>query len=483
MSQGDFSQQNLWTGLSLIPALEARVTSAPVAHVSGISIDTRTLEAGDLFVAIKGDNSDGHDYVQAAFERSAAAAVVDEAHADALKASGPLFIVRSVLPALEKLGVASRARSSAGIAALTGSVGKTGTKEMLRLALSHSGSCHASAASYNNHWGVPLTLSRMSAQARFGVFEIGMNHAGEITPLTRMVRPHVAIVTTIAPVHLEAFASVDEIADAKGEIFCGLEPHGVAIIHRDVPQYERLRMHAKSAKTETVLSFGDDPSADARLISVSASDEGSMIEAWILGDTIRYRLGAPGRHMAMNSLAVLLAARALGVEPQQAAEALAQFAAPAGRGARHVLKTQGEDIVLIDESYNANPASMRAALQLLGAAVPAGQGRRIAVVGDMLELGPTGNDLHCAIADCVVENKVDMVFAAGPLSKALFDALPAPLQGAWASDSTDATKSLLEEVRSGDVIMVKGSNGSRMNVAVKALKEKFSAATGEMAKG
>lgn len=463
----------LWSGLELVTALGARAAGGFAPAVSGISIDTRTLAHGDLFFAIKGENSDGHDYVRTAFERGAGACVIDEDHADGLRGAGPILVVRDVLQALECLGRASRLRSQAAIAAVTGSVGKTGTKEMLRLVLSQAGECHASAASYNNHWGVPLTLARMSASARFGVFEIGMNHPGEITPLTKMVRPHAALVTTVAPVHLEAFTSVDEIADAKGEIFSGLEPHGVAIIHRDIPQYERLRMHANTAQGVTVLSFGADENAQARLMSCTSDGDGSIIEADVLGDIIRYRLGAPGRHLAMNSLAVLLAARALGLEPADAAASLAQFSAPQGRGARKLLRSGDGDIILIDESYNANPVSMRAALDLLGSCdVPAG-GRRIAVVGDMLELGPSGADLHAGIAQWVSANKVDLVFAAGPLSKHLYDALEQRTQGAWAQTSSELIPEILSQVHAGDAVMIKGSNGSRMGLVVKSLEEKF----------
>lgn len=464
----------LWSGLELVTALGARVAGDLPHSVSGISIDTRTLAPGDLFFAIKGENSDGHDFVRSAFERGAAACVADEAHADSLRGAGSLFVVKDVLHAMESLGRAARSRSHAAIAAVTGSVGKTGTKEMLRLVLSQAGECHASAASYNNHWGVPLTLARMSATARFSVFEIGMNHPGEITPLTKMVRPHAAVVTTVAPVHLEAFASVDEIADAKGEIFSGLEPHGVAIIHRDIPQFERLRMHANTAQGVTVLSFGADDSAEARLLSCVADGDGSIVEADILGDIIRYRLGAPGQHMAMNSLAVLLAARALGLDPATAAASLGQFATPQGRGVRKILAGDEGSIILVDESYNANPVSMRAALDLLGAGEAPPGGRRIAVIGDMLELGPTAAQFHAAIAETVASNKIDLVFAAGPLSKHLYDALDESARGAWAESSRELLDIFLPQVRDGDVVMVKGSNGSRMGLIVKALEEKFS---------
>ncbi len=475
------SNRQLWTGLSLINHLQARMSGNLPASVSGVSIDTRTLEKGDLFFAITGENSDGHDYVAKAFECGAAAAVIDEAHADRLLGSGPLYVVRDVLAAMESLGAAARARSGAGIIAVTGSAGKTSTKEALRVVLGSVGETHASIASYNNHWGVPLTLARMPVSARYGVFEIGMNHPGEITSLTAMVRPHVAIITTVAAVHLAAFASVDEISDAKAEIFSGLEPHGVAIINRDVAQFERMRVIARQSKATEFLSFGEHEDADARLLSVTPDEGGSVVEASVLDTQLRYRIGAPGKHMAINSLAVLLAARAVGVELPDAARALAQFAPPQGRGSRMELPIDGGSFTVIDESYNANPASMRAALNLLGSAQLRGEGRRIAVLGDMLELGDQENNLHAELAGVTASEKIDLVFAAGPLMKNLFDALDAPQRALWKPSSADICEPLLGAIRPGDVIMVKGSNGSRMGPLVKAMRENFEAGRGESA--
>lgn len=466
------SSDALWTGLGLVAPLGARVSGGvPRGGARGISIDTRTLQNGELFFAIKGENSDGHDYVAAAFAKGALAAVVDEAHADALAPQGSLYIVRDVLPALERLGAAARDRSKARIVAVTGSVGKTSTKEALRLALAQGGSVHASVASYNNHWGVPLTLARMPKQTRFGVLEIGMNHKGEITPLVAMVRPHVAIVTTIAPVHLENLASLNDIADAKAEIFSGLAPGGVAILHRDIDQYERLLAHAKASPAGYVASFGEHEKTDARLLSVKLAADHSMIEAEICGRRLTYRLGAPGRHLAMNSLAVLLAAKALGVDLDAAAGALAFFAAGPGRGQRLTLDAKDGPYTLIDESYNANPASMRAALALAGALPASDKGRRIAILGDMLELGQDEAAMHAELAADVAANHIDLVYAAGPLMKHLFLALPAQLQGAWREFSSDLQPIACAAVRSGDIVVVKGSNGSRMRAIVDALKE------------
>lgn len=465
----------LWSGLGLIPALAARVHGRAPAGVTGVSIDTRTLQPGDLYFAIKGDAKDGHDFAGAAFAAGAAAAVVDEARADALSAHGPLYIVDDTLASMENLGRAARARGEAKIIAVTGSVGKTGTKEALRAALGASGPTHASAASYNNHWGVPLTLARMPRASRFGVFEIGMNHSGEITPLTGMVRPHVAVVTTIAPVHLEHFASLDAIAEAKAEIFLGLEPGGAAIIHADIPQFDLLNARARASRAGRVLSFGEHAGADAQLISFEARETGSMVSAKVLGEAVTFYLGAPGRHLAVNGLAVLLAAVCAGADLHASARALGAFEAPAGRGQRTGLAAAGGNFTLIDESYNANPASMRAALALLGEAAA---GRRVAVLGDMLELGPDAARLHAELSEAIAENRVDTVFAAGPLMRGLYDALPPGVRGAWKEKSDGLEDVLAEALGAGDVVMVKGSNGSRMGPVVAALKRRFASPNG-----
>ncbi len=465
----------LWTGLDLVAPLEARLDGRAPAAVGGVSIDTRTLAPGDLFVAIRGERQDGHDYVATAFEKGASAAVVARDRADALRSCGPLYIVGETLRALEGLARASRARSAARIIAVTGSVGKTGTKEALKLILSRAGATHASAASYNNHWGVPLTLARMPRDTRFGVFEIGMNHAGEITPLVGMTRPHIAIVTTVAPVHLEFFASLDAIAEAKAEIFSGLEPGGAAIVNRDIPHYDYLRARALQSPAGTVLSFGAHADADARLERYDADADGSHVSARVCGRELSYRLAAPGRHLAMNSLAALLAAQIAGADLDDMARALGAFEAPIGRGQRCSLRLGEGAISLIDESYNANPASMRAALALLGEAQVGAAGRRIAVLGDMLELGPDAERLHRDIAMDIEANDVDLVFAAGPMMKAMFDALPPTRRGAWADRSTEIEPLLTRSLAAGDVIMIKGSNGSRMGPLVAALKKTFAA--------
>ncbi len=295
----------LWTQAELSAALGVAPSKPLSTTIGGVSIDSRTLEAGDLFFAISGDAHDGHDHVARAFEAGAAAAVVSHERAHELAALGPVFAVEDTLQAMVRLAVAARARSKAKIVGVTGSVGKTTAKEMLRAMLTACGPTHASAASYNNHWGVPLTLARMPANARFGVFEIGMNHAGEIAPLTRMVRPHVALVTMIAPVHIEHLGSLEAIADAKAEIFLGLEPHGTAVLNRDAPQFERLS-EAATSRGARVLSFGRGDACDGRLLELAGKDSGSRVRARVLGRELTFELGAPGAHMAENALGALL---------------------------------------------------------------------------------------------------------------------------------------------------------------------------------
>jgi UDP-N-acetylmuramoyl-tripeptide--D-alanyl-D-alanine ligase len=465
------SDEALWTSLGLVAPLSARVSGGvPRGGAQGISIDTRTLQPGDLFVAIAGAARDGHEFVEAAFAKGAVAAVVDEAHAEKLAGHGPLYIVNDVLAALGSLGSAARARTPARIVAITGSVGKTSTKEALRLVLSAAGAVHASPASYNNHWGVPLSLARMPKRTRFGIFEIGMNHAGEITPLAALVRPHVAIVTTIAPVHLEYFAGLDAIADAKAEIFSGLVPGGVAILHRDIPEFDRLVAHAKASPAGHVASFGTDAAADARLLDVELAPDHTIVAARVLGQEIIYKLGAPGRHFALNSLAVLLAAKALGIDVEAAAGALEAFTAPPGRGERRVLATTDGDFTLIDESYNASPASMRAAFALIGGLPLNGAGRRIAVLGDMLELGENAPAMHAELAADIAADHIDLVYTAGPLMKELYRALPREAQGGWRPSAAELAPFVRAAVRAGDIVLVKGSNSSKMKTIVATLE-------------
>jgi UDP-N-acetylmuramoyl-tripeptide--D-alanyl-D-alanine ligase len=469
----------LWTLPAMADAIRAERAGALPASVPGLSIDTRTIAPGEAFFAIKGDR-DGHDFVPAAVQAGAGLAVVARDKLAAMPKDAPLLVVPDVLEGLNDLARAARARADAKVIAVTGSVGKTGTKEALRLVLGAQGATHASAASYNNQWGVPLSLARMARDTAFGVFEIGMNHAGEITPLTRMVRPHIAIVTAIAPVHLEFFGSLEAIADAKAEIFLGLEPGGVAVLNRDDGRFAHLSAAARAAGVARIVSFGSHERADARLLKVSLQAETSTVEARILGHDVAYKLGAPGRHVVSNSLAVLAAATLAGADLALAGLALAGLKPAVGRGERMTLALPGGSALLIDESYNANPASMRAALALLGQVPTRGLGRRIAVLGDMLELGPQGATLHAELSDAVAESAVDLVYCAGPLMKSLWDALPSERRGGYADTAAALEPDILAAVRAGDAVMVKGSLGSRMGPVVNALKRR-SAQSGEQA--
>jgi len=308
------------------------------------------------------------------------------------------------------------------------------------------------------------------------VFEIGMNHAGEITPLTKLVRPHVAIVTTIAPVHLEFFGTLEAIADAKAEIVLGVSPGGAAVINADIEQFERLKAAARAAGVARLVSFGEREDADARLLKFSLQAETSTVQARILGHDVTYKLGAPGRHMVDNSLAVLAAAALLDADLALAALALGDLKPPVGRGERAMLDVPGGRVLLIDESYNANPTSMRAALALLGQVPMQGLGRRIAVLGDMLELGPEGAALHAELAEAVLANAIDQVYCAGPLMKSLWDALPSERRGGYAENAAALETEVLGAITAGDAVMVKGSLGSRMGPIVKALKRRASQA-------
>jgi UDP-N-acetylmuramoyl-tripeptide--D-alanyl-D-alanine ligase len=464
----------LWMVDRMADAMRADRANVLPASVTGISIDSRTIAPGEAFFAIAGDRHDGHDFVTAALDRGAGLAVVVAEKRAALPAHARLLVVADVLEALRDLAQAARARSNAKIAAITGSVGKTSTKEALRLALRADGETHASSASFNNHWGVPLSLARMPETAHYGVFEIGMNHAGEITPLTQLVRPHVAVVTAVEPVHLEFFKGIAGIADAKAEIFLGVEPGGAAVINRDNPYFARLKRRATQAGIAHIVGFGEHARAQARLIKCVAQPDGSAVEADILGNRVAYRIGAPGRHLVLNSLAVLAITSLLGADLALGALALAQQTPAPGRGVRMPIEVQGGSALLIDESYNANPTSMRAALALLGDAPLGPRGRRIAVLGDMLELGSAGADLHRELASPIDAHAIDLVFCAGPLMAALWEALPANRRGAYAATAEDLEAEVAGALRAGDAIMVKGSLGSRMGPIVKSLARRYS---------
>jgi UDP-N-acetylmuramoyl-tripeptide--D-alanyl-D-alanine ligase len=465
----------LWTCDALAAAVQGRVRGRPSPAITGISIDSRTLSKGEAFFAIKGDRVDGHDYVAKAHAVGAGVSVVTETRLADMPDDAPLVVVDDVLEALRRLARAARTRSNAKIVAVTGSVGKTSSKEMLRLALSQSGETHASAASYNNHWGVPLSLARLPQSARYGVFELGMNHAGELTPLSQLVRPHIALVTTIEPVHIEYFSGIEAIADAKAEIFAGLVEGGAVVLNRDNAQFERLARSARSQGVKEIIGFGESSEAPARVISAELAAEDSRVRASILGEEISYTLGVPGRHVVQNSLGVLACVKLMGADLARAARALAGMTPPKGRGQRFVLKLKDGEALLLDESYNANPASMHAAIEVLGRAPVGPKGRRIAVLGDMLELGAEAANLHAQLSHALAAAKVDKVFCAGPLMRALYDALPPALRGGYAESGERIEPEVLAVLAPGDAVMIKGSNASRMHAIAATMIQKFSA--------
>ncbi len=467
----------LWDREALIRATDGKA-HGDWSAISGVSIDTRTLRQGDLFVALK-DVRDGHDFVAQAQNAGAGAALVSRLPDDA-RDDARLLMVDNPLFALENIGSASRTRATdAKVIAVTGSAGKTSVKDALRAVLSDQGQTHAAEKSYNNHWGVPLTLARMPAQTRFGVFEIGMNHSGEIAPLTRLVRPHVAVITNVLPVHLGNFDSEADIASAKAEILEGLRPDGHAILNRDNPWFELLATRATSLGV-TVISFGSHAAATCRLLKHKQNPTSASVEADIMGEQVLFKLNAPARHQAINALAVLAAAKLVGADLAKAALSLGRWKPGDGRGAHKSIRIEAIDpasaFTLIDESYNANPASMVAALETLRLAEPGDgahgrAGRRIAVLGDMLELGETSAERHTQIAEAADMAHVDQVFACGPHSRLLYDALPKAKRGAWAENSAALASEVRSEVKPGDVVMVKGSLGSRMATIVETLMQ------------
>ncbi|MBJ3774944.1 UDP-N-acetylmuramoyl-tripeptide--D-alanyl-D-alanine ligase [Acuticoccus mangrovi] len=451
----------LWTLSELAAITGGELVGAdPDTPVTGMSIDTRTLQPGDAFFAIKGVSMDGHRFVPDALEKGAAVAVVSEGEAE--RALG----VADVLQALEAVGVAARGRlpHHVPVIAVTGSAGKTGTKEMMRLAFGVAGSVHASAASYNNHWGVPLSLARTPASAEAAVFEIGMNHAGEIRPLTKMVRPTIAVITTVEAAHLEFFDSVAAIADAKAEIFEGLEPDGTAILPADNAHIGRLMAAAKAVGAH-IVTFGTGEDADVRLLS---HDAGGVV-ADVFGTHLDYRLAEPGLHVAKNSLAVIAALYIAGFDIPEGAAALAAWRAPKGRGRQVRLRPGGGDALLLDDAFNANPAAMAAAIATF-AKVPAT--RRIAILGDMLELGPTAEDLHRGLAPLLVDADTRIVHTVGTMTKHLRDALPFELRGHHADTAAELIEHL-DPIEVGDVVLVKASKAMGLSAVVEAIETRY----------
>lgn len=467
---------SLWTSADAVRATGGATSCNWQA--SGVSIDTRTIKRGDLFVALT-DIRDGHDFVAQALEKGAAAALVSRIPAGVAD-DAPLLLVKDVLSALEALGQFARTRTGARVIGVTGSVGKTSTKEMLRAVLAGQGRVHAAERSFNNQWGVPLTLARMPADAEFAIIEIGMNHPGEIAPLAKMTRPHVALITTVAPAHLEAFENLKGIALEKAAIFEGLEENGVAVINADLPDTDLLLGKAGVAGARAVL-FGQFEGADFRLKNVQLVKDTTIVHASHKDAPMLFKIGSAGRHFAMNALACLAVADALGVDLAVAACDLGLWQPPAGRGRRETIVL---DIVddhlsfdLLDDAYNANPASLAAAIQVLAASKPidgvgrVARGRKIAVLGDMLELGPDEIQLHRDVASYPGMDQVSLVHCVGPMMRTLYDELPVHMRGEWFETAQDMAARAHAVVDAGDVVLVKGSLGSKVGLVVDAMRK------------
>jgi UDP-N-acetylmuramoyl-tripeptide--D-alanyl-D-alanine ligase len=455
----------LWTSDEVSKALSP-VAAVASFEANGVTFDSRAVGKGDLFFALGGETTDGHGFVVDALARGAAAAVVSH---DVDGARGPLIRVPDTMKALADLGRAGRRRSKARIASVTGSVGKTSTKDALRTMLSAQAPTSASVASYNNHVGVPVSLARLPREARYGVFEIGMNHPGEIEPLARQVEAHVGVITNVEPAHIGYMGSEEAIADEKACLFAGMADRAVAVLNRDNRHYERLLGHARRFGVARVVGFGRSEAAEVRLLSCNLQDSGSDVVALIHGRRIEYRLGAAGGHWALNSIAALAVVEALGADVGEAAAALANVKASPGRGARRILKFDTGTIELLDESYNANPASMPAMLAVLAHTAPAPGGRRLLALGDMRELGEGADAYHAGLADAVAASGATQVFLCGPHMKALWRRLAPAQRGVHRPDSTSLAGDVAAALRAGDVVAVKGSLGSKMKIVVDAI--------------
>ena len=455
----------LWTSDEVKAALTAASITIPF-EAEGVTFDSRAVGKGDLFFALSGETTDGHGFVADALSRGAAAAVVSR---DVEGARGTLVRVPDTMKALVELGRAARRRSKARIASVTGSVGKTSTKDALRAMLSAQAPTSASVASYNNHVGVPVSLARLPRDAQYGVFEIGMNHPGEIEPLARQVEAHVGVVTNVGPVHIGHMGSEEAVADEKGCLFAGMAEGAVAVLNRDSHHYERLVGKARHFGVSRIVGFGRSEAADARLVSCNLQDSGSEVAALLHGRRIEYRLGAAGEHWVLNSVAALAVVEALGADVSSAAATLAGVKASPGRGARRMLKFGNGTIELLDESYNANPVSVKAMLAVLARTEPQPGGRRILALGDMRELGEGADGYHAGLADAVAASGAAQVFLCGPHMQALWQKLAPAQRGVHRPDSAALAGDLPAVLRAGDVVAVKGSLGSKMKIVVDAI--------------
>lgn len=455
----------LWTSDEVAKALSP-VAMSGTFEASGVTFDSRAVGKGDLFFAMTGENADGHGFVADALSRGAAAAIVSR---DVPEAKGNLVKVADTMKALVDLGHAGRTRSNARVASVTGSVGKTSTKDALRAILAAQAPTSASTASFNNHVGVPISLARLPRDARYGVFELGMNHPGEIEPLARQVEAHVGVITNVGPAHIGHMGSEEAIADEKACLFAGMRAGAVAVLNRDNRHYQRLVDRAKGFGVSRIVAFGRDAAADARLVACDLQNTGSTVIANLHGRRIEYRLGAAGEHQVLNSLAALAVVEALGADVLKAAATLAEVKATPGRGARRRLKFGAGTIELLDESYNANPASMAAMLAVLARTEPAPGGRRLLAMGDMRELGRDADMFHAGLADAVAASGATQVFLCGPHMQALWSKLAAVQKGAHRSDSALLAGEVAAALKAGDVIAVKGSLGSKMKNVVDAI--------------
>ncbi|MEH6526696.1 MAG: UDP-N-acetylmuramoylalanyl-D-glutamyl-2,6-diaminopimelate--D-alanyl-D-alanine ligase [Sneathiella sp.] len=461
------SHEVLWTGAEIAEAVSGKVKNQDW-EASGVSIDSRSLLPGDLFVAIIGPYHDGHEFASAALANGAAAVLVSEVPEN-IADNGNVIVVEDTLKALEMLGAAARERANTKIVAVTGSVGKTGTKESLLHILSLQGKTHASVGSFNNHWGVPLSLSRMPRDTEYAIFELGMNHPGELGPLSRMVKPHVALITTIEAVHLEFFADVEAIARAKAEIFEGLTPSGSVILNGDNIYGGLLKSIAANAGITRILTFGEKSEADVKLTDFTLYSDYSDVAVKIASHDVFFKLGVPGRHWISNILGVLGAVSELGADIEEATACLDELKSPKGRGARHMVPCTGGSYMVIDDSYNASPASMRASLEVLSNLYPDGKGRRIAVLGDMLELGEKSGDIHRSLKEDICAAKVDLLFACGSNMAQLEKAMPSTIATVHQANSELLVKHLLDAAGPGDIVLIKGSLGSKMRIPLEAL--------------
>ena len=461
----------LWTVAEIVAATGGRAEALIDGPIAAISIDSRDIGFKALFVAIKGDTHDGHDFVDAALKAGAAAALVSEAW-HAANGGENLIVVLDTLKALEDLARAARARSRAEIIAVTGSAGKTTTKEAIRTVLAAAGETHASIKSFNNHWGVPLMLARLPRDAQFGVFEIGMNHPGEITPLAKLVRPHIAVITTVAAAHLQFFNSVADIAAAKAEIFLGLEPGGTALLNADHDYLHILFNHARRAGVGRIVTYGFDESADWRITEVEALPTRMIAKVEHEGQVHALSIPVPGRHMVANAVAALAVAHISGEGSGTAIGALAHFGAPEGRGETTRLGLPTRPLLLVDESYNANLASMAAALEVYAGVRPPG-GRKVLVLGDMLELGAQSPQLHASLKDAVLSAGATRIFLIGPAIAPLAEALGDPEKVTHALTIEETTETILSGLAHGDSVMVKGSKGVRLAGLVQAIRDRF----------